>query len=300
MATHTESEAVSFDPQTFERLVQAYRQLDRRDVAQAWHLLEALHVLGQTHLWPHARTHGLMLGLAWRTRDLAEWSGQLFRLLLVPLGMGLLGMAIERLLLSRLYERSEMFQMLLTFGLALVIEGSLTVAYGSSGLPYDNPLPGGIPLGFMFLPLYRAWVVLVSVLVCLATWLLIERTRIGMLLRAATERPDLLRTFGVRVPLLITATYGFGVALAALAGVLAAPIDQVKPLMGSGLIVTVFAVVVIGGMGSIFGAVCTGFVLGVVEALTRVVYPPAAGVVIFLLMAAVIAVRPAGLFGKAT
>ncbi len=221
-------------------------------------------------------------------------------LLLVPLGMGLLGMVIERLLLSRLYERSEMFQMLLTFGLALVIEGSLTVAYGSSGLPYDNPLPGGIPLGFMFLPLYRAWVVLVSVLVCLATWLLIERTRIGMLLRAATERPDLLRTFGVRVPLLITATYGFGVALAALAGVLAAPIDQVKPLMGSGLIVTVFAVVVIGGMGSIFGAVCTGFVLGVVEALTRVVYPPAAGVVIFLLMAAVIAVRPAGLFGKAT
>lgn len=221
-------------------------------------------------------------------------------LLLVPLGMGLLGMVIERLLLSRLYERSEMFQMLLTFGLALVIEGSLTVAYGSSGLPYDNPLPGGIPLGFMFLPLYRAWVVLVSVLVCLATWLLIERTRIGMVLRAATERPDLLRTFGVRVPLLITATYGFGVALAALAGVLAAPIDQVKPLMGSGLIVTVFAVVVIGGMGSIFGAVCTGFVLGVVEALTRVVYPPAAGVVIFLLMAAVIAVRPAGLFGKAT
>lgn len=221
-------------------------------------------------------------------------------LLLVPLGMGLLGMVIERLLLSRLYERSEMFQMLLTFGLALVIEGSLTVAYGSSGLPYDNPLPGGIPLGFMFLPLYRAWVVLVSVLVCLATWLLIERTRIGMLLRAATERPDLLRTFGVRVPLLITATYGFGVALAALAGVLAAPIDQVKPLMGSGLIITVFAVVVIGGMGSIFGAVCTGFVLGVVEALTRVVYPPAAGVVIFLLMAAVIAVRPAGLFGKAT
>jgi len=221
-------------------------------------------------------------------------------LLLVPLGMGLLGMVIERLLLSRLYERSEMFQMLLTFGLALVIEGSLTVAYGSSGLPYDNPLPGGIPLGFMFLPLYRAWVVLVSVLVCLATWLLIERTRIGMVLRAATERPDLLRTFGVRVPLLITATYGFGVALAALAGVLAAPIDQVKPLMGSGLIITVFAVVVIGGMGSIFGAVCTGFVLGVVEALTRVVYPPAAGVVIFLLMAAVIAVRPAGLFGKAT
>jgi len=247
--------------------------------------------------------HGAQFTMgAFGTWALAHYLGLSYwwALLLVPLGMGLLGMVIERLLLSRLYERSEMFQMLLTFGLALVIEGCLTVAYGSSGLPYDNPLPGGIPLGFMFLPLYRAWVVLVSVLVCLATWLLIERTRIGMVLRAATERPDLLRTFGVRVPMLITATYGFGVALAALAGVLAAPIDQVKPLMGSGLIVTVFAVVVIGGMGSIFGAVCTGFVLGVVEALTRVVYPPAAGVVIFLLMAAVIAVRPVGLFGKAT
>jgi len=219
-------------------------------------------------------------------------------LLLVPLATAALGILAERTLLRRVYRMDELYQLLLTFGLALIIEGLLSVLYGSSGLPYDNPMPGGMDLGFMFLPYYRAWIIVASLLICLATWLLIERTRLGAYLRAATESPQLVRTFGINVPRMITLTYGFGVALAALAGVLAAPMDQVKPAMGSGLIITVFAVVVIGGMGSIPGSVVIGFALGLLEALTKVYYPPASSMVIFLIMTAVILIRPAGLFGR--
>ena len=219
-------------------------------------------------------------------------------LLIVPLVMAVFGILIERTLLRRLYEMNHLFQLLLTFGLALMIEGLLSVAYGSSGKPYDNPLQGGFKLGFMFLPYYRAWVVTASLIVCFGTWYAIERTRLGAYLRAATDNPDLVRTFGINVPRLMTLTYGFGVALAALAGVLAAPMDQVKPLMGSGLIITVFAVVVIGGMGSILGSIVTGFSLGILEALTKVYFPPASSVVIFLVMAVVILIKPAGLFGR--
>lgn len=219
-------------------------------------------------------------------------------LLIVPLVMAVFGILIERTLLKRLYEMNHLFQLLLTFGLALMIEGLLSVAYGSSGKPYDNPLQGGFRLGFMFLPYYRAWVVTASLIVCFGTWYAIERTRLGAYLRAATDNPDLVRTFGINVPRLMTLTYGFGVALAALAGVLAAPMDQVKPLMGSGLIITVFAVVVIGGMGSILGSIVTGFSLGILEALTKVYFPPASSVVIFLVMAVVILIKPAGLFGR--
>ncbi|WP_342133434.1 branched-chain amino acid ABC transporter permease [Hydrogenophaga sp. OTU3427] len=219
-------------------------------------------------------------------------------LVLVPLAVAALGMLAERTLLRRVYPMDELFQLLLTFGMALVVEGLLSVVYGSSGLPYDNPIPGGIDLGFMFLPYYRAWIVTASVLACLGTWIAIERTRLGAYLRAATEKPHLVRTFGINVPRMVTLTYGFGVALAALAGVLAAPMDQVKPAMGSSLIITVFAVVVIGGMGSIPGSVVTGFALGLLEALAKVYYPPASSVVIFLIMTGVILFKPVGLFGR--
>jgi len=219
-------------------------------------------------------------------------------LVLVPLTVAALGMLTERTLLRRVYQMDELFQLLLTFGMALIVEGLLSVVYGSSGLPYDNPMPGGIDLGFMFLPYYRAWIVTASVLACLVTWIAIERTRLGAYLRAATEKPHLVRTFGINVPRMVTLTYGFGVALAALAGVLAAPMDQVKPAMGSSLIITVFAVVVIGGMGSIPGSVVTGFALGLLEALTKVYYPPASSVVIFLIMTVVILFKPVGLFGR--
>ena len=219
-------------------------------------------------------------------------------LVIVPLVMAVLGALVERLLLKRLYEMNHLFQLLLTFGLAQMIEGTLAVVYGSSGKPYDNPMPGGMDLGFMFLPYYRGWVVVASLSACLVTWWAIERTRLGAYLRAATDNPDLVRTFGIPVPHLMTMTYAFGVALAALAGVLAGPIDQVKPSMGSGLIITVFAVVVIGGMGSIMGSIVTGFALGLLESLTKVYYPPASSVVIFLVMAVVILAKPTGLFGR--
>ena len=246
-------------------------------------------------------THGAQFTLgafgAWMLLsylDIPYWGA----LVLVPLVMAALGLLIERTLLKRLYEMNHLFQLLLTFGLALIIEGLLAVAYGSSGKPYDNPLPGGINLGFMFLPYYRAWVVAVSLVLCLGTWFAIERTRLGAYLRAATDNPDMVRTFGINVPRLMTVTYAFGVALAALSGVLSAPIDQVRPNMGSGLVIVVFAVVVIGGMGSVLGSIATGFALGLVEGLTKVFYPPAASVIIFLVMAAVILVRPTGLFGR--
>jgi branched-chain amino acid transport system permease protein len=223
-------------------------------------------------------------------------------LVLAPLVVGLLGVGIERTMLQRLYKLDPLYGLLLTFGLALIIQGVFLERFGSSGEPYAIPdaLSGGLNLGFMFLPKYRAWVIAFSIAVCTATWLVTERTRIGSYLRAATENPSLVQAFGIDVPKLITVTYGLGVALAALAGVLAAPIYRVSPLMGADLIIVVFAVVVIGGMGSIMGSIVTGFILGVIEGLTKVFYPPASNVVVFVIMAVVLLLKPAGLFGKAT
>jgi branched-chain amino acid transport system permease protein len=221
-------------------------------------------------------------------------------LILAPIGVGIVGVVLERLFLKHLYKLDHLYGLLLTFGMALVIEGLFRNKYGSSGLPYQMPsaLSGGRNLGFMFLPNYRAWVVLVSVTVCLLTWYVIERTKLGSYLRAATENPALVQAFGVNVPRMITITYGFGVALAAFAGVLAAPIYQVSPQMGSNLIIVVFAVVVIGGMGSIMGSILTGFALGVIEGLTKVFYPEASATAIFVIMAIVLLIKPAGLFGQ--
>ena len=221
-------------------------------------------------------------------------------LLLAPLIVGVLGMAIERTMLKRLTGLDHLYGLLLTFGLALIIQGVFQAQYGSSGLAYAIPpeLAGGQNLGFMFLPNYRAWVVVFSAIVCFATWFGIERTKLGSYLRAATENPSLVRAFGINVPLMITLTYGFGVALAARAGVLAAPILQVRPLMGAEFIIVVFAVVVIGGMGSIMGSILSGFALGIVEGLTKVFYPPASSIVVFVIMAIVLMVKPAGLFGR--
>ncbi len=221
-------------------------------------------------------------------------------LILAPVLVGGLGIIVERLLLRRLAGVDHLYGLLLTFGLALVIEGTFVKLFGSSGVPYPTPeeLGGGVNLGFMFLPWYRAWVVAASILVCGATWYLFERTKIGAYLRAGTENPKLLQAFGVNVPLLTTLAYGYGVALAAFAGVLAAPITQVNPLMGSNLIIVVFAVVVIGGMGSIMGAVVTGLAMGVIEGLTKVFWPEASATVIFVVMAIVLVLRPAGLFGR--
>jgi branched-chain amino acid transport system permease protein len=221
-------------------------------------------------------------------------------LVLSPLVVGLIGIALERLFLRRLYHLDHLYGLLLTFGLTLILEGIFRQVYGVSGLSYPAPkaLQGGTNLGFMFLPTYRAWVVVASLVVCLATWFLIEKTRLGAYLRAATENRQVAQALGLDVPRLITLTYGLGVALAAFAGVLAAPVYQVSSLMGSNLIIVVFAVVVIGGMGSIMGAVVTGFGLGVVEGLTKVFYPEASSTVIFIVMAIVLLVRPAGLFGR--
>jgi branched-chain amino acid transport system permease protein len=218
-------------------------------------------------------------------------------LILVPIIVGASGIVIERLFISRLYHLDHLYGLLLTFGLALIIEGLFRRQFGSSGLPYTNPIPGGTNLGFMFLPWYRAWVIAFSLTVCLATWFMIEKTKLGSYLRAATERPDLVQAFGINVPRMITFTYGFGVGLAALAGVLAAPIYSVNPIMGANLIVVVFAVVVIGGMGSILGSIITGFTLGVIEGLTKVFYPEASNTVIFIIMTIVLMLRPQGLFG---
>ena len=221
-------------------------------------------------------------------------------LLLAPLIVGVVGVVIERLLISRLAHLDHLYGLLLTFGLALIIQGLFRNNYGSSGLPYQIPpqLAGGHNLGFMFLPNYRAWVVIASLVICLATWFVIEKTRLGAYLRAATENPTLTQAFGINVPLLVTLTYGFGVALAAFAGVLAAPIYSVNPNMGADLIIVVFAVVVIGGMGSIMGAIVTGFGLGLIEGLTKVFYPEASATVIFIIMVLVLLVKPAGLFGR--
>jgi len=226
--------------------------------------------------------------------------GYWWALLLVPLVVGGIGIVLERLLLRRLYRFDYLYALLLTFGLALMIEGGFRQAFGVAGQPYAIPeaLAGAFDLGFMMLPRYRAWVIVVSLSVCLFTWFMIEKTRLGAYLRAATENPGLTQAFGINVPLMVMLTYGFGVGLAGLAGVLAAPTAQVGPLMGSNLIIVVFAVVVIGGMGSILGSVITGLGLGVIEGLTKVIYPEASAVVVFVIMAVVLWFRPAGLFGK--
>ena len=221
-------------------------------------------------------------------------------LILAPLVVGILGMVIERVFLKHLYKLDEIYGLLLTFGLTLIAEGIFRELYGVSGQSYPVPelLQGATNLGFMVLPNYRAWVVLVSLVVCLGTWYLIERTRLGAYLRAGTENAALVQAFGINVPMMVMLTYGAGAALAALAGVLAAPIIEVNPLMGSNLIIVVFAVVVIGGMGSILGSVLTGLALGLIEGLTRVFYPEASSIVVFVIMVLVLMVRPAGLFGK--
>ncbi len=221
-------------------------------------------------------------------------------LIIAPIIVGITGVIVERLFLQWLYKLDHLYGLLLTFGLALIFEGVARNYFGSAGLPYTVPesLQGGRNLGFMFLPNYRAWVIVASLVVCFGTWFVIERTRLGAYLRAATENPTLVRAFGINVPRMITLTYGFGVALAAFAGVMAAPIYNVSPQMGSELIIVVFAVVVIGGMGSILGAIITGFGLGVIEGLTKVFFPEASNTVIFVIMAIVLLVRPAGLFGR--
>jgi branched-chain amino acid transport system permease protein len=227
--------------------------------------------------------------------------GYWWALVLAPVIVGITGVIIERLMLARLYKLDHLYGLLLTFGLALIIQGLFRHEFGSSGQPYPIPqaLTGGTNLGFIYLPNYRAWVVVFSLAVCLATWFVIEKTKLGSYLRAATENPELVRAFGINVPRMITLTYGFGVGLAALAGVMAAPIYTVSPLMGADLIIVVFAVVVIGGMGSIMGSIVTGFGLGVIEGLTKVFYPEASNTVIFIIMAIVLMIRPAGLFGTA-
>ena len=249
-------------------------------------------------------THGaqFMMGafVAWM---LLAWAGlgYWWALLLAPLIVGATGVIIERLMISRLYKLDHLYGLLLTFGIGLIIEGVFRNEFGSSGLPYRIPdaLGGAWDLGFMFLPIYRGWVVVFALVACLATWLVIEKTRLGAYLRAATENAALVQAFGVNVPRMITLTYGAGVALAALAGVLAAPIYSVNPQMGTNLIIVVFAVVVIGGMGSILGSVLTGFGLGIVEGMTKVFWPEASSTVIFVIMAIVLLTRPAGLFGRA-
>jgi len=246
-------------------------------------------------------THGAqyMMGAfgAWM---LLTWFGVPFwaALVVVPILVGVTGMVLERVLLKHLYHLDHLYGLLLTFGVALIIEGLYRQQFGSSGQPYQNPIPGGVNLGFMFMPYYRGFIILASLVLCIGTWFVIERTKLGAYLRAATERPDLVQAFGINVPRMITLTYGFGVALAAIAGVLAAPAYQVSPTMGSNLIIIVFAVVVIGGMGSIMGSILTGFGLGVIEGLTKVFYPEASSTVIFVIMAIVLMIKPAGLFGK--
>src|SRR5512140_784882 len=245
----------------------------------------ALYMMGAFAAWMALEYLGIGYG----------WS-----LLLVPTAMGVVGVVVERLMLRRLYGLDNLYGLLLTFGLTLIAEGLFHHAYGNSGYSYPVPeaLRGVVDLGFMYLPIYRGWVVVVSVFVCTFSWFVIERTKLGAYLRAGTENPRLLQAFGVNVPLMFTVTYGFGVALAAFAGVMAAPVYQVTPMMGSSLVIVVFAVVVIGGMGSIAGSIVTGIGLGLVEGFTKFLYPQASAVVVFVVMAIVLLVRPAGLFGR--
>jgi branched-chain amino acid transport system permease protein len=258
-------------------------------------------IFGMLNIINFAHGAQYMLG-AFTAFFLLQYVGINYWLALVisPVIVGFVGILIERLFLQWLYKLDHLYGLLLTFGIALIVEGVFRNYFGSSGQPYRVPdlLQGGQNLGFMFLPNYRAWVVVASLAICLSTWFVIERTKLGSYLRAATENPTLVRAFGVNVPRMITLTYGFGVALAALAGVMAAPIYNVSPQMGANLIIVVFAVVVIGGMGSIMGAIVTGFGLGVIEGLTKVFFPEASNTVIFIIMAIVLLVRPAGLFGR--
>ncbi|MGA3305069.1 MAG: branched-chain amino acid ABC transporter permease [Stellaceae bacterium] len=221
-------------------------------------------------------------------------------LIIAPIVVGAFGILLERLLIRHVYKLDHLYGLLLTFGIALIVEGLFRQLYGATGKPYDIPdaLSGGQNLGFMFLPIYRAWVIVASTIFCFGTWFVIERTRLGAYLRAATENPALVQAFGINVPRMITLTYGFGVGLAALAGVMAAPIYQVSPLMGSNLIIVVFAVVVIGGMGSILGSIVAGYALGLTEGLTKVFYPEASSTAIFVIMVIVLLVKPSGLFGR--
>jgi branched-chain amino acid transport system permease protein len=247
-------------------------------------------------------THGAqyMMGafVAWGVTEylgLGYW----WALLIAPIVMGVVGLLMERLFLQHLYKVDHVYALLLTFGVALLLEGAFRLKFGISGAPYSNPMSGGVDLGISFIPWYRLWVIAVAVVVCLGTWYIIERTKIGAYLRAANENPDLVRTFGINVPRMLMLTYAFGVALAGFSGVMAAPIYQVSPHMGSNLIIVVFAVVVIGGMGSILGSVITGFGLGLIEGLTKVFAPDYAGVIIFIVMILTLAFRPNGLFGRA-
>jgi branched-chain amino acid transport system permease protein len=258
-------------------------------------------IFGMLNIINFAHGAFYMMG-AFAAYFLLNWAGlgYWWALVLAPLMVGAVGVLVERTMLQWLTGLDHLYGLLLTFGLALVIQGVFQNEFGSSGLPYAIPaeLRGAQNLGFMFLPNYRAWVIVFSLVVCLATWFVIERTKLGAYLRAATERPDLVRAFGIDVPRMITLTYGFGVALAALAGVLAAPINQVRPLMGADFIIVVFAVVVIGGMGSIMGSIVTGFALGLIEGLTKYFYPEASSTVVFVIMAIVLLVKPNGLFGR--
>jgi branched-chain amino acid transport system permease protein len=244
---------------------------------------------------------GTLFSGNWQTVHIGIGLNYWWALLLAPLIVGLFGVVLERTLLRWLTGLDHLYGLLLTFGIALIIQGLFQNSFGSSGLPYSIPdqLKGGTNLGFMFLPIYRGWVVIFSVVVCFATWYLIERTRLGAYLRAATENPTLVRAFGINVPRMITLTYALGVGLAGLAGVLSAPINQVRPLMGADLIIVVFAVVVIGGMGSIMGSIITGFALGVIEGLTKYFYPEASNTVVFVLMVLVLLIKPTGLTGRA-
>jgi len=245
----------------------------------------ALYMLGAFGAW---------LGLEYL--EIGYW----WSLLLVPLAVGALGILMERTLIRPIAHEDHLYSLLLTFGIALILQGLFTHWFGSSGLPYAIPdeLKGGTKLPFMYLPNYRAWIILFSLLICGGTWYLIEKTKLGAYLRAGTENPQLMQAFGINVPLIVTLTYGFGVALAGVAGVLAAPVYSVSPEMGSNILIVVFAIVVIGGMGSIGGAILTGLAMGVVEGLTKYFYPEASNTVIFLVMVLVILLRPAGLFGK--
>lgn len=254
-------------------------------------------IFGMMHVINFAHGAQYMLGafVAWLLLNhfgIGYWPS----LVIAPFAVAVFGIFLERVLLRPLAGLDHLYSLLATYAVALIVEGLVRVRYGSTGLPFENPIPGGVNLGFMFMPYYRLWVGVFSIVTCLVTWLLIDHTRLGAYLRAANENPQIVQTFGINVPKLMTLTYGFGVGLAALCGVLAAPIYQVSPSMGSSLMIVVFAVVVIGGMGSIIGAVATGYMLGIVEGLTKVFYPEAASVVIFLFMTVALYLRPQGIF----
>lgn len=257
-------------------------------------------IFGLLHVVNFAHGAQYMLGafVAWgllHYLGLSYW----WALILAPLVVAAFGILLERIMLRHLYAVDHVYALLLTFGISILMEGAFRLWFGVSGQPYPNPLQGGIDVGLSFLPMYRVWVILAGLAVCLVTWYFIEKTKLGAYLRAANENTPLVRTFGINVPRMLTLTYALGVGLAGFSGVMAAPIYQVSPLMGSNLMIIVFAVVVIGGMGSIMGSIITGFALGAIEGLTRVIYPEGAGVVIFIVMIIVLAVRPNGLFGRA-